>query len=76
LTKSRENIEVLLALSKEETTIYSSLDVKKINVARVLNRLINRGLVIKEGKQYSLTDPLFKYWIKRIILGIDKTECV
>jgi len=76
LSKSRENIEVLLALSKEETSVYSSLDVKKINVARVLNRLINRGLVIKEGKQYLLIDPLLKYWIKRTILGINKTECV
>jgi AAA+ ATPase superfamily predicted ATPase len=76
LTRSKENIEVLLSLSMDETSIYSSQDVKKINVARVLNRLKNRGIVNKEGRSYVLTDPLLQYWIKRTILGMDKTECV
>jgi AAA+ ATPase superfamily predicted ATPase len=76
LTRSKENIEVLLSLSMDETSIYSSQDRRKINVARVLSRLKNRGIIHKKGKGYILTDPLLKYWIKRTILEMDKTECV
>jgi len=76
LTRSRENIPVLLALSRDEKEIYASQDLKKINVSRVLNRLQKRGIVNKVEKTYMLGDPLLKYWIKRTILEMDKTECV
>jgi len=76
LTRSKENIPVLLALAKSQRGLYSEIETKKINVARALKRLQVSGIVEKIDKYYQITDPLFLYWIKRNILGFDKTECV
>jgi len=47
------------------------------------DQLIGRDLILDQieklvlsGQSVVLTDPLLKYWIKRTILGMDKTECV
>jgi len=76
LARSKENIPVLLTLAKSQRGLYSEIETKKINVARALKRLQVSGIVEKIDKYYQITDPLFLYWIKRNILGFEKTECV
>lgn len=76
LTRSKENIPVLLALAKKQRNLYSEIKAKNVNVARVLKRLHISGIIEKIDNHYVFTDPLFLYWIKRNIMRYDKTECV
>jgi len=70
LSRSRENIAVLLEIAKNEPSIYANLDIKKINVSRALKNLLNNGAINKLNDNYQFNDPLLHYWIRRKILRI------
>ncbi|MDZ7724263.1 MAG: hypothetical protein U5R06_16020 [candidate division KSB1 bacterium] len=76
LSKSRENVAVLVALAENREKIYSKINTKHVNVARAIKRFEKNGIIEKRNKQYTVTDPLFLYWIKRKLLRKNKTECV
>jgi predicted transcriptional regulator len=61
--------DVMIALSNgnhkiEEMT--DSIQIKKNLLTQRLNRLIDLGIIIKNGNFHSFKDKLFKYWIKYV----------
>jgi uncharacterized protein len=63
----RENIPVLLALAANKS-VYSTVDPKKVNIARSLTRLVYAGVLGKSGRSHYFTDPLLQYWIQKRLL--------
>lgn len=70
LAVHRENIPVVLSLAREESP-YQVLNPKRVNIARVLKRLILRGVLKKKNDRYVFTDPLLLWWIRKTILSMD-----
>ncbi|MEA3447557.1 MAG: ATP-binding protein [Bacteroidota bacterium] len=70
LSRSQENTKTILAISKGEHKLYSSLKYEGINVSRALNNLKNRGFILsKKDRSVELSDPLLEHWIKTQILN-------
>jgi uncharacterized protein len=67
ISSRRENMGVVLALANQETSLYSSLDWKKINISRSLKKLEEQGIIKRKGKSTIFTDPLLLIWIKKNI---------
>lgn len=68
LSKSRDQIQVLLAIVKQEKSLYSYLDSRKINIPRTLKKLFGNGTLLQTGKNYILSDPLLEHFIKERVL--------
>ncbi len=68
LSKSRDQMQVLLALVKQEKSLYSYLDSRKINIPRTLRKLIGNGTLFQSEKKYVLSDPLLEHFIRKRIL--------
>lgn len=71
LGSGKESRTVLLALAKQADIIYSRVNSKSINIPRTINKLIGQGVIYHNEKEYHFTDPLFRYWIRKSILGLD-----
>lgn len=67
LSKSRDQMQVLLALVKQEKSVYSYLDSRKINIPRTLKKLIGNGTLFRTGKNYIFSDPLLEYFIRKFL---------
>jgi len=76
LSSSREQIQVLVALAQDVDSLYHSLDTNRVNVSRALRKLISKGSIRKKGKNYSFTDPMLRYFIRKDILKWDKDTCI
>lgn len=76
LKNSREVSRVAMAIARGGGSLYTDFDNKTINVSRAVRYLRNRGLVRKEDNNYTFTDPLIQYWIRRNVLGLNKTKHV
>lgn len=63
VSKSKENIPVIIALAKGETSVYAAVDSRNVNITRSLRKLVNSGLLAKAGRKYIFNDPLFHYWL-------------
>ena len=68
LSKSRDQMQVLLALAKQKKSLYSYLDSRKINIPRTLKKLKGNGTLFQKGKNYLFSDPLLEYFIKKYLL--------
>jgi len=69
VSKKRENVLALLALSKSGEKVYSVLQNQGINAYRALQSLLSTGLISKtKGNGYHLNDPLLEVWIRKNIL--------
>ena len=66
---SKEQAKVVIELAKRTKSLYRYLNHRKINIPRVLNKLLGSGTVLKHGQNYFLSDPLFEYWIKKYIIN-------
>ena len=66
----RQEKVVILALAEGINNLYGNLDTKKINISRTIKRLAGSGHVEHTGNTYQLTDPLFKYWLRKRILKL------
>ncbi|VAX37793.1 hypothetical protein MNBD_UNCLBAC01-1501 [hydrothermal vent metagenome] len=61
--------EILIALSNGQhktDELLSSIGVKKTQITQRLNRLLELGVIVKNGTFYYLKDKLFKYWVKYV----------
>ncbi|MBU4443736.1 MAG: hypothetical protein L6422_08475 [Candidatus Marinimicrobia bacterium] len=76
LKNSREILQVAIAIVRGDDNLYTLFDNKTVNVSRAIRYLKDKGLVRKKDTAYLFTDPLVRYWIRRNVLGIDKTKCV
>ena len=68
ISKSYELVQAIMVVVKYRKSLYSHINTRKINLARALKRLTGTGILIKQGNQYILSDPLFEFWIKEKIL--------
>lgn len=68
ISVSKEHVRIVLAIVKSKTKIYSSLKNSGINISRSIKSLINNGTLLKNEKNYRLSDPLLHYWIEKNIL--------
>ncbi|MFT5387845.1 MAG: AAA+ ATPase superfamily predicted ATPase [Candidatus Omnitrophota bacterium] len=58
---------LLIALVNEKNKLaelVGALDIKRAQVSQRLNRLIEQGVLVKNGNHYYIKDKLLKYWIK------------
>ena len=70
ISSSKASVKVIIAIVDSKNGVYASLKNSGINVFRTLNQLKNKGVLIKnEKKNYQLSDPLFKEWIKKNVLS-------
>ncbi len=66
LSRNKEYLYTLLALSEGSKNIYQRLKSKKINVARAQKNLEGMGYLLKnESGGYSIADPMLEYWLKK-----------
>ena len=65
---NRQQKAVILAIAEGKTTLYASLDRNRYNVSRTLKQLTGSGLVSASAPTPILTDPLFKYWLRKRVL--------
>jgi len=66
LSRNKEYLYTLLALSEGSKNIYQRLKVKKINVARSQKNLEWMGyLMKKESAGYAIADPLLEQWLRK-----------
>jgi len=70
ISAKRQEKVIILALSEGIINLYTSLDVKKINISRTIKRLIGSGHIQMTDNNYHLTDPLFNYWLRKKVLKI------
>lgn len=71
VSSSKEEVEILLAITEKSTGLYERLKHQELNIARAAKSLVGKGLVIKQGIGiYILSDPLFELWLKKEILNI------
>lgn len=64
------NTPILLTLSlgkNKVEEIVRELGIKKTVVSQKLLRLIDAGIIVKNGNFYSFKDKLFKYWMKYVL---------
>ena len=76
ISVSREQTQVLISITKNVDSVYSSLDLNQLNVSRALRNLKTKGLVQREEKKYRLIDPMLRYFIRRDILKWDIPDCI
>lgn len=60
---------ILISLSNNKNKIQdiaNATDIKKAQVSQRLNKLIDQGIVVRNGNFHYFKDKLFKYWIKFI----------
>ena len=58
---------ILISLSNGKYKMYElvdDLDIKKFQIIQKLNRLIELGVIVKNGDFYCFKDKLLKYWVK------------
>ena len=65
---NRQQKAVVLAIAEGKTTLYASLDRNRYNVSRTLKQLTGSGLVSASAPTPILTDPLFRYWLRKRVL--------
>jgi len=66
IATSKQNIKTILAITRGETGIYSSLRNSNVNIYRSLKTLTGNGtLLVNSDKSYRLSDPLLNLWIRR-----------
>ena len=66
LSRNKEYIYTLLALTEGSKNIYHRLKSKKINVARAQKNLEGMGYLMKnEMGGYTIADPLLEYWLRK-----------
>jgi hypothetical protein len=71
ISRNKEYVHTLLALSSGSANIYPRLQSKHINVARSQKKLEEMGLLLKnERAGYRIADPLFELWIRKKIISI------
>lgn len=71
LSTGREQTQVLISIAEKNQSLYSSLDLNKLNVSRALRKLKSKGIIRKENQYYVLVDPMLKYFIRKDILKWD-----
>lgn len=69
-SKSQEKAVILAIAEDSDTLLYQQLDYRKINVARVLKKLKEAGLVESTSHGHQLTDPLLAWWIRQKVLKL------
>jgi len=70
ISRRQQEKTVVLALVRDNTSLYGSIDNKKVNVSRTLKRLSTTGFLRKRENIYHLTDPLLRYWISDRVLKL------
>ena len=66
LSRNKEYLHTLLALSEGSKNIYQRLKSKKINVARAQKNLEEMGYLLKnESGGYSIADPMLELWLRK-----------
>jgi hypothetical protein len=69
VSRNKEYVHTLLALSSGSANMYPRLQSKHINVARSQKKLEEMGLLFKNEKAgYRMADPLFELWIRKKII--------
>ena len=64
ISRNKEYVYTLRALSEGSKNIYQRLKPKKINVARAIKKLEGMGLLFKDKDVgYYISDPLLEQWI-------------
>jgi Predicted ATPase (AAA+ superfamily) len=48
---------------------YTIVGNKKINISRTLQKLESRSIILRSGRGWKFTDPLFEMWIQKRVLG-------
>lgn len=76
LSTGREQTQVLLNIAERKQSVYSSLDLNKLNVSRALRKLRSKGIIRKENQYNILVDPMLKYFIRKDILKWDMNQCL
>ena len=62
---------VILAIAEEKAPLYASLDRNRYNVTRTLKQLTGSGLVSASTPTPTLTDPLFRQWLRKRVLKME-----
>ncbi|MCK5033418.1 MAG: ATP-binding protein [Calditrichia bacterium] len=76
LSSGREQAQVLINIAESTQSLYSSLDLNKLNVSRALRKLKSKGIIRKENQYNVLVDPMLKYFIRKDILKWDINQCM
>jgi uncharacterized protein len=69
-SKKQEKVVIMAIAENSFALLYKQLDHRKINVARVLKKLKETGLIEPIPDGYQLTDPLLAAWIRERILKL------
>nr|WP_319271577.1 ATP-binding protein [uncultured Draconibacterium sp.] len=64
ISSRKELVKTVLAVCGTDSQIYSVLKGTGINTSRALKTLEMNGTILKEGKKYEMSDPLFALWIQ------------
>lgn len=65
---SQKDQRMLIVSLAEGNKPYAARDGKRINISRVINKLEQKSLIIKSGRNWVFTDPLFETWIRKVVL--------
>ena len=72
LSNIQRNVLQTLTIIDENTELYSAKTRDKYQLPTsstlntTLNGLINKNIIVKQGQQYKLVNPIFREWLKKL----------
>ena len=70
ISGNRQQKAVILAIAEGKESLYAEFDRNRINVSRTMKQLAGAGMITTSPSP-GLTDPLFRYWIRKRILKME-----